>query len=208
MAYKVLIVDDQTLPRQYFETIVNGAADYELVASIASATVADAYCIGNKVDLIIMDIVMAEGISGLDAAERIKRSYPGVKILIVTSMPDASFLERAQAVNVDSFWYKEVQDAPMLEVMDRTMRGEHVWPGSAPSVRLGLVESNELTDREKEVLRSLALGLSNQEIGDRLFMSVNTVRFHLSNLLSKTGCSTRTELAILAARSGFGAGTF
>lgn len=205
MAYKVLIVDDQALPRQYFESIVKGSANYELTASIASATVADAYCIGNRVDLIIMDIVMAEGINGLEAAERIKRSYPNVKILMVTSMPDASFLEKAKAINVDSFWYKEVQDAPMLEVMDRTMQGEHVWPGNAPSVKLGLVESKELTEREQDVLRSLALGLSNQEIGDQLFMSVNTVRFHISNLLSKTGCATRTELAILAARSGFAA---
>lgn len=206
MAYKVLIVDDQTLPRQYFETIVNGSADYELTASIASATVADAYCIGNRVDLIIMDIVMTEGINGLEAAERIKNSYPDVKILMVTSMPDASFLEKARAIKVDSFWYKEVQDAPMLEVMDRTMRGEHIWPDSAPSVRLGLIDSNALTDREEDVLRSLALGLSNQEIADKLFMSVNTVRFHISNLLTKTGCTTRTELAILAARSGVVAG--
>lgn len=206
MAYKVLIVDDQTLPRQYFESIVNGAENYELVASIASATVADAYCIGNRVDLIIMDIVMSEGISGLEAAERIKRSYPEIRILIVTSMPDASFLKKAREIGVDSFWYKEVQDAPMLEVMDRTMRGEQVWPDKAPSVKLGLADSSEFTDREKDVLRSLTLGLSNQEIGDRLFMSVNTVRFHISNLLTKTGCATRTELAILAARSGVVAG--
>lgn len=206
MAYKVLIVDDQALPRQYFESIVAGSDNYELTASIASATVADAYCIGNKVDLIIMDIVMADGISGLEAAERIKKSYPQVKILMVTSMPDASFLETAQAINVDSFWYKEVQDAPMLEVMDRTMQGEHIWPEQAPSVKLGLVESDELTAREQDVLRSLALGLSNQEIGEQLFMSANTVKFHIGHLLSKTGCATRTELAILAARSGFAAG--
>ena len=61
MTYRVLIVEDQTLPRQYFENIVNGSENYKLVASIGSATVADAYCINSGVDLIIMDIVMSEG---------------------------------------------------------------------------------------------------------------------------------------------------
>lgn len=202
MAYRVLIVDDQTLPRQYFESIVNSSKNYVLVASIASATVADAYCINNRVDLIIMDIVMSEGISGLEAAERIKRSYPSVKILMVTSMPDSVFLSRAREMNVDSFWYKEVQDAPMLEVMDRTMAGEHILPDRAPTVKLGLADSSEFTEKELEVLRFIAMGHTNQEIADELKISANTVKFHLTNLISKTGCNSKIELAILATKSG------
>lgn len=202
MAYRVLIVDDQTLPRQYFESIVNSSENYVLVASIASATVADAYCINNRVDLIIMDIVMSEGISGLEAAERIKRSYPSVRILMVTSMPDSVFLSKAKEMNVDSFWYKEVQDAPMLEVMDRTMAGEHIWPDRAPTVKLGLADSSEFTEKELEVLRYIAMGHTNQEIADELMISVNTVKFHLTNLISKTGCNSKIELAILATKSG------
>lgn len=202
MSYNVLIVDDQALPRQYFEQIVNNSDNYTLVAAISSAKVADAYCIGGKVDLIIMDIVMADGLSGLEAAKRIKQSFPEVKILMVTSMPDSAFLTKAREINVDSFWYKEVQDAPMLEVMDRTMAGEGVWPDHAPTVLIGNVQSSELTDREIEVLRYIAAGYSNNEIGDELCMSINTVKFHVGNLLDKTGCATRTELAIVAARSG------
>ena len=202
MAYRVLIVDDQTLPRQYFESIVNGSENYVLTASIGSATVADAYCINNGVDLIIMDIVMTEGISGLEAAERIKKTYPSVKILMVTSMPDSAFLSKAREVNVDSFWYKEVQDAPMLEVMDRTMAGEHIWPDHAPTVKLGLADSSEFTDKELDVLRLIAMGHTNQEIADELLISVNTVKFHLTNLISKTGCNSKIELAILATKSG------
>ena len=121
MSYNVLIVDDQTLPRQYFEKIVNDADDYNLTASISSAAVADAYCISNRIDLIIMDIVMSDGSNGLDAAARIKKSYPSIKILAVTSMPDSTFLTMAREANVDSFWYKEVQDVPMIDVMNRTM---------------------------------------------------------------------------------------
>lgn len=202
MPYKVLIVDDQTLPRQYFENIVNNSSNYTLAASISSATVADAYCINNAIDLIIMDIVMEDGLNGIEAAARIKNSYPAIKILAVTSMPDASFLKKAQDAGVDSFWYKEVQDAPMLEVMDRTMAGDHVWPGHAPSVQFGLAKSTEFTDRELEVLRFIAMGYSNQKIADVLGTSINTVRFHLTNLLSKTGCASRIELAILATKSG------
>lgn len=202
MAYKVLIVEDQTLPRQYFESIVNNSDNYELVASIGSATVADAYCIKGRVDLIIMDIVMSEGISGLDAAKRIKISYPNVKILMVTSMPDSTFLEKARAFNVDSFWYKEVQDAPMLEVMDRTMAGEHIWPDRAPSVKFGLIDSSEITERELEVLRYVAMGYTNQEIADALGINVNTIKFHVGNLTSKSGVNSRLDLAILATKSG------
>lgn len=202
MPYNVLIVDDQTLPRQYFESIVNGSDHYTVVASIGSATVADTYCAKYDVDLILMDIVMSDGINGLEAARHIKKSYPKVKILAVTSMPDASFLNKAREANVDSFWYKEVQDAPMLEVMDRTMNGECVWPDKSPTVRLGFADTGEFTERELEVLRLLAKGCTNQEIGDSLDISINTVRFHIGNLLSKTGYVSRTELAIAAAKSG------
>lgn len=202
MSYNVLIVDDQTLPRQYFEAIVNSSPDYSLAASIATAKIADAYCAAGQIDLIIMDIVMSDGSNGLDAAERIKKSFPGIKILAVTSMPDATFLSRAREAGVDSFWYKEVQDAPMLDVMNRTMAGEHIWPDSAPVVQLGMADSSEFTERELDVLRCLALGYANQEIADTLFMSVNTVRFHIGNILSKTGFTSRTELAIAAAKSG------
>lgn len=117
-------------------------------------------------------------------------------------MPDATFLTKAKDAGVDSFWYKEVQDAPMLEVMDRTMAGERIWPDKAPTVSLGMCDSSELTGREFDVLRYLAMGYGNQEIADALNVSVNTIRFHLGNLQSKTGCISRTELAIVAAKSG------
>lgn len=202
MCYRVLIVDDQILPRQYLTEIVERSGRYQLAAAIAYAGMADQYCAGDRIDLIIMDVVMEEGISGLEAAERIKSSYPRIKILLITSMPDAGILDQARRIGVDSFWYKEIQDAPMLDVMDRTMAGEHVFPDAAPEVKLGCAKSSELTARELDVLRELTAGYSNQEIAQRLNMSVNTVRFHLSSLLSKTGFASRTELAIRAAKRG------
>lgn len=202
MPYKVMIVDDQNMPRKLFEMIVQSSAEYELVKSIQSAAAADMYVLKNDIDLIIMDIVMADGSNGLDAAAKIKKLRPEIKILIVTSMPEVSFIERAREAGVDSFWYKEVEDKPLLDVMNRTMAGENVYPDSTPEVRLGMALCSELTDRELEVLRVLSTGCSDQEIADTLHISFATVRTHINHMLEKTGFDTRTELAINARISG------
>ena len=145
---------------------------------------------------------MNDGSNGLDAAVRIKQSYPKIKVIIVTSLPDMLFLERARKIGVDSFWYKEVQSLPMLEVMDRTMAGEHIFPDAPPVSRLGMAMSTDFTDRELEILRLLAEGLTDREIAEAVFLSVTTVRYHVNNLISKTGLSSRTELAVNAVQSG------
>lgn len=202
MAYKVLVVEDQTLPRQLFENIVNSSASYELVGSIDSCDMADLYCAKTNPDLIITDIVMYDGINGIEMTKRIKKTYPGIKILMVTSMPDSTFLEKAKEVGADSFWYKEAQEEPMLEIMDRTMAGESVYPTVSPSVVIGNAKSTEFTSREIDVLRMLVAGLSDREIAENLDISFHTVRFHLNSMLAKTGSTSRTDLAIRAARSG------
>ena len=202
MPYRVLIVDDQIIPRRFFESIIAASDRYEVAASIDTARVADVYCAGNEVDLVLMDVVMNDGSNGLDAAARIKASYPGIRIIVVTSMPDALFLRRARQIGVDSFWYKEVQELPMLEIMDRTMAGEHVWPDGPPITPLGRARNTDLSDREMDVLRLLAEGLTDREIAERLSLSFSAVRYHVNNLIGKTGCASRTELAVSAVRSG------
>ena len=202
MSYRVLIVDDQLIPRQLFENTVAASGRYVLAAALDSAVMADAWCAGCQVDLIIMDVVMDDGPTGLEAAGRIKASYPKVKIIVVTSLPDALFLERARQLGVDSYWYKELQSAPLLEVMDRTMAGERVWPDHPPRKKLGLADSSEFTDREMDVLRLLAKGQTDKEICEQLHLSFNTVRYHVDNLMAKTGQSSRTGLAVLAVMSG------
>lgn len=202
MAISVLIVDDQAMPRKFFESIINNSERYELAASVSSASVADIYCAKMSIDLILMDVVMSGGINGIEAAKRIKSSYPNIKILIVTSMPDGSFIKKAREAGVDSFWYKEVQDEPILAVMDRTMAGENVYPDQAPVVFLGNAPSTEFTDRELDVLRCVAAGYSDKEISELLKISYGTERVHLNNLLQKTGCNSRTALAIMAAKTG------
>ena len=202
MPFRVLVVDDQTISRQLFESFIASSERYELAASVSTARYADSYCAAGKVDLVLMDVVMNDGSNGLDTAQRIKKSYPEIKIIVVTSMPDSLFLTRARRIGVDSFWYKEAQTVPMLEIMDRTMAGERVFPDHPPITQLGLAGSDEFTERELEVLRLLSEGLTDREIAGKLFLSVTTVRFHINNLLGKTGLSSRTELAVRAVRSG------
>ena len=202
MKYKVMIVEDQTIPRQLFELRVQSSERFELAISIDNAAMADIYCLKYPVDLILMDVVTRDGESGLNAAARIKRAFPQIRIIIVTSMPECSYLSRAREIGVESFWYKEEQRESLLEIMERTMDGESIYPDAPPELRLGLASSYDFTERELEVLREITGGDTNQEIAEHLHMSVATVKTHILNMLSKTGFRNRTELAVRARESG------
>lgn len=199
---KVMIVDDQAVSRRLFEMYLERSNRYELVFSVKSAAVADIYLTNHSVDLILMDIIMADGSNGLEAARRIKQMQPQIKIIVVTSMVDSQFLATAQEIGVDSFWYKEADEMTILEVMDRTMAGESVYPDAPLAVRLGNISSREITGRELEVLRELTSGASNAMVAERLGITEGTVKVHVRNLLRKTGYSSRTELAIKARMLG------
>ena len=149
-----------------------------------------------------MDVITRDGENGLDAAARIKRAFPQIKIIIVTSMPECSYLKRAREIGVESFWYKEEQRESLLDVMERTMNGESVYPGASPELTLGMASSYQFTERELDILREITSGDTNQEIADRLNMSVATVKTHILNMLEKTGFRNRTELAVRARESG------
>ena len=88
MKYKVMIVEDQTMPRELFELRIQASEHFETALSIDNAALADVYCLRLPVDLILMDVITRGGESGLDAAARIKRAFPQIKIIIVTSMPE------------------------------------------------------------------------------------------------------------------------
>lgn len=196
--YKVMIVDDQAISRHLFELYIKNSDKYELTFSLSSADVAEVYFLKHAVDLILMDILMNDGSNGLDAAKRIKERYPSVKIIAVTSMPEYSWIERAKKIGVDSFWYKETEEKTILDVMDRTMAGEKVYPDNPPEVTLGLAKSSEFTERELEVLRIITTGATNGAVADELGISENTVKAHVRSMLEKTGYQSRTELAIKA----------
>ncbi|MBR3000081.1 MAG: response regulator transcription factor [Oscillospiraceae bacterium] len=198
MAYRVLVVDDQNMSRQLFSLMVENAPDYELLYALDTASVAHIYCSKYSVDLVILDIVMADGSNSLEEAARIKKNCPNTKILAVTSMPEVSYLKKAREAGVDSFWYKEADDITLLEIMDRTMKGESIYPDHTPELVIGNAKSYEFTPSELRVLREMTTGASNNEIAQKLFIDVTTVKKHITNMLQKTGFKNRTELAIEA----------
>ena len=197
-----MIVDDQYIAREMFELYIKSGEKYEVVRCIESASLAEIFAINEPIDLILMDILMNDDSNGLEAAKKIKKAAPETKIIAVTSMPEAAWLKYAKEIGIDSFWYKETSKETILEIMDRTMKGESVYPDETPKVRLGHANSTEFTDREIEVLRVMTKGVSNMEIANELGITENTVKQHIRHMMEKTGCKSRTELAIEARVSG------
>ena len=103
---KVMIADDQFVSRKFFEMYIDDSDRYEVSCVVESAAFADAYVLADQIDLVIMDILMNDGSNGLDAAARIKKNCPQIKIIGVTSMPEYSWLDKARSIGIDSFWYK------------------------------------------------------------------------------------------------------
>ena len=194
MAYNVLIVEDQDIPRELFEIYISSNDRFHHLLSVSNASAALSVCQKSQVDLILMDVLTELDHSGLDAAEIIKREFPHIKIIIVTSMPEYSWLARARKIGVDSFWYKDGQKDGILDIMERTMAGEHIYPDQTPLIHIGNTTNHEFTERELDILKELTTGDTNGEIADRLCISVATVKSHIQHLMEKTGFKTRTEL--------------
>lgn len=198
----VMVVEDDPMARKLFEIILASSGRYDLTASIESASLAEFYCMTSDIDLILMDVCTALHASGLDAASKIKKKYSEIRIIIVTSQPECDFIDRARSSGVDSFWYKDPSEDILLEVMDRTMAGESIYPDTTPILDLGLAKSIEFTARELEVLRELTSGDTDDVIAERLNLSTHTVKKHIKSMFQKTGFTTRTQLAVMARDSG------
>ena len=190
----VLIVEDSRVSREAFERQLAALPDFSVVAAIENAANAEIVCLSREIDLILMDICTADDESGLRAAEKIKQSHPHIRIIIMTSMPEQSFLKKARASGSDSFWYKESGDISLPEICERTLRGEFVWPDTMPAVKIGAVSSEDFTARELDVIRALAGGGRYEEIAAELHVSSNTIKYHVKNILQKTGFRTVTQL--------------
>ena len=175
----------------------------EVAASISSAELAIIKCKQQPIDLILMDVCTKGSKNGIDAAAEIKQQFPNIKIIIVTSMVEVSYLERAKDAKADSFWYKDLSREELIDVIDRTMAGEHLFPGETPRVKLGFATSAEFTSKEIEVLRLVCEGLEYGEIAEKLNVSVNTVKTHVSHILQRTGYANKTRLAIAVTNKNF-----
>ena len=195
---RVVVADDQNISRGFFEMYVRASTRFRLTASFRTAREAVEYVNGHETDLLILDVMMQEGIDGLTAAGEIKRKHPGIKIILTTSTSETSWEEKARAIGVESFWYKEYDEHSLIELMDRVAAGEQVYPAEPPQVSFGRIRRSDLTERELDVLRELTASLTNEEIAEKLHISANTVKRHLQNIMEKTGYSSRLDLAMNA----------
>ena len=199
---RVLLVEDDPMSRQLLEIYISNSDIYELAGSVESALFAEAFCRTHPVDMVLMDVCTAMNANGIDAARKIKKNLPAVKVIIITSQPECSFIDRARAAQVDSFWYKSATAKELLTVMDRTLAGDCVYPDTTPSLKLGDAVSEQFSDRELEVLRLVVAGDTDASIAEKLFISVATVKTHIQNMKNRTGFRNRTELAVKARESG------
>lgn len=200
--YKVMIIDDQEMARQLFAWYFEGQEDYVVVCQAGTVSFVEEFVKTNQVDVVIMDVLMKDDVNGFVMAKRIKKICPQIKIVMVTSMPEVSWINKAKNMGIDSFWYKEASQETILSVVKRTMAGERVYPNEPPKVSVGQAFSTEITERELEVLRVMTKGSSNAAIARELGIAENTVKQHIRHMMEKTGCESRTELAIEARLSG------
>ena len=193
---KVLVIDDKRIAREYMENVVKNGGDYELVGSLSKADLAETVCRRSQVDLVLMDVCTHGTKDGIDAAAQLRRLFPKLKMIVVTSMVEESYIKRAREAGVDSFWYKEISPEDLITVMDATMQGRQIWPGETPTVKLGVTTSDDFTEIEIKVLRLVCEGLEYSEIAEKLNYTKDNVKYHIRNILQKTGYANKTQLAI------------
>ena len=191
---KVLLVEDRKMSRDSIIGYMKGSDRYELAAQTASAGMAEMLCMQKRIDLVLMDVCTANNEDGIEAAAAIKRHFPDIKVIIVTGMTTVDLIERARRANADSFWYKEIEGDELLDVMARTMNGEHIYPDKTPHVQIGNMTSAEISGRELAVLRLMAEGNTDAAIAEKLCVGVSAVRYHVTQLLQKTGYQNRVKL--------------
>ena len=155
-------------------------------------------CDTEDIDLVLMDVQTEHRENGLAAAEKIHKAHPGIKIVVVTSLIDHEILKRAKAAGANSLWYKDGDEGTLMQVVRRTMAGNHIFPDTPPSVEIGTAMSAEFTKGEMKVLRCLVRGLSYNEIAKELGIEPSTVKYHVINMLQKTNLENKLQLAIAA----------
>ena len=193
----VLIVEDQRMMRETMENYIKQKEGYRLAGSLAGASLAEKFCAANPVDLVLMDGCTENDESGFEATKVLKEQFPKVKVTIVTSMLDGSYLNRAREVGADSIWFKDVSREELMTVVERTMGGESVYPDKAPKVMIGNASSYEFTEAEVKVLRVLVEGMTYKEMAQALNISVETVKSQVGSMLQKTGFTSKTKLAAM-----------
>ena len=210
-AITIILVDDHEVVRQGVRAFLNTQADLSVVGE--AATGEEAVHLAEQLipDVILMDLVMPGEIDGVEATRRVKNSSPRTQIVVLTSYHEDEHIFPAIRAGAISYVLKEIGSEELGEVVRKAADGEAILH---PRVAARLIHEvqgardvvpnafTELSDREMEVLRLIANGLSNALIAEKLVISQKTVKGHVSNILGKLHLADRTQAAVYAWREG------
>lgn len=193
---KTVIVEDNPYALEVLQKMIEEDKRFSLVASVKDAFESEKICETDMIDLVLMDVQTLNNHSGLAASKRIKEASPKTKIVALTSLIDDEVLVEAKKGATDSLWYKDYGTKDIMTVIERTLSGENVFPEKSPSVKLKDIFSEDLSEKQMNVLRLFVKGYTYEEIGEALGMTKRNVRWHLDNIVEKSGYENKYELLI------------
>jgi DNA-binding NarL/FixJ family response regulator len=208
VSIRVLIVDDHAVVRSGLRLLLAAEEDIEPVGEAGSARDAIFQARALKPDVILLDIVMPEQ-TGLDVLPQLMHESPDVKVLILSMQDEPRYVREAFAAGASGYVLKEAVDNEVVAAV-REVAGGGRYVNPALGARLvaaeaeaeRLADEDPLSDREREVLRLLALGHTNQEIAKRLYISVRTAETHRAHIMQKLRLQTRADLVAYALERG------
>ena len=206
----VILADDHDVVREGLKAALRGRAEFSVVGEARDGVEAVELAKRLQPELVVMDVRMPR-LSGIEACREIRSLFPATNVLILTSYGDEQAVMAAIMAGAQGFMLKEVRVTALLDAMRTVGNGGTILdPTSAEAVvaqirKAGVVSAEDrlaeqLTERERAVLDLIADGMTNREIGERLFLSEKTVKHHVSDILSKLGITRRVEAATFAIR--------
>jgi two-component system response regulator NreC len=204
----VVLVDDHAVVRSGIRLLLDGEADMEVIGEAGNAKDALFRARGLKPDVILLDVVMP-GQSGIEVLPKLLEESPETKVLVLSMQDDPSYVREAFASGAHGYVLKEAADMEVVSaVREIAQGGRYVHPTlgarmvAADAEERAAAEADPLSDREREVLRLLALGHTNQEIAEKLYISVRTAESHRAHIMQKLRLATRAELVRYALSHG------
>jgi two-component system response regulator NreC len=208
VSVRVLIVDDHAVERAGLRLQIDAEDDLEAVGEAGNARDAVFQARALKPDVVLMDVVMPDQ-SGIDVVPTILHERPEIKVLVLSMQDDPQYVRQAFAAGASGYVLKEAADTEVVSAIREVAKGgSYVHPTlgarlvAAESAEARRAEEDPLSDREREVLRLLALGHTNQEISTQLFISVRTAETHRAHIMQKLRLSSRAELVRYALDQG------
>ena len=198
---KTLIVDDHQVMRDSLEREFCPENGFEIAGSVINASEAEPFCVADPPDVIIMDVCTESGASGLEAAEKILKKFPGIKIIMTSGFDEVTYMPRAKEIGAHAFVYKIEGAEYYREVALRVLAGETVFP-ERKTIPVSQGET-PFTSKEMEVLRLLCKYKTSRDIAKELSISDHTVRRHIENMRHKSGMKSAMDLVIYVLSNGW-----